>query len=131
MALATFALVAASMVAFAAPAQAEQGWQAWGPWKTHFGSGKTFQCRNYVDATTVGSRLLLSASLECTSTTSAAVYLTSSPQGGITSKFCYQTSTCYISKYVNNPSGTQSWMVLNTSNIGGSDIPQARIDFRV
>jgi hypothetical protein len=122
-------MAAGTMVLGSAPAHAA-GWQAWGAWKS-FGNG-TFQCRNYVDATTVGSRLLISGSVNCTKQTSIAMYVTTTPQGGTHSKWCQQTTqTCYISYYVNNPSGTQSWSVLTTSNIGGEAIPRALITFRI
>ncbi len=111
-----------------APAHAA-GWQAWGAWKS-FGNG-TFQCRNYVDATTVGSRLLISGSVNCTKQTSIAMYVTSAP-GGTRSKWCQQTTqACYISFYVNNPAGTQNWDALTTSNIGGEAIPAAVIHYRI
>src|SRR4051812_33480959 len=115
MVLAAFALAAATTAVVATPAQAG-GWQAWGAWTDAFGAnGVTFQCQNYVDATTVGSQILISASLNCGHSTSSSLYLSASPGGGTESKWCYQASSCYISKYVSNPGGSQSWRVLATS----------------
>lgn len=84
-----------------------------------------------MDATTVGSRILFSGYFECNKGAGGAVYLYAN--GTIKNKYCFadevdRLGSCYLSFYLNNPSGSQSWTATTTSKIHG-DPEAARVSF--
>ncbi|MFB4315823.1 hypothetical protein [Actinomadura sp. 21ATH] len=125
--LAAIAVPAALVPANGAAARA--GWQDWGAWQLQ---SYGISCRNYVDATTTGSRLLVSGYFECNGGIGGS--LTVNIGGTTRTKYCFaeevaRLGSCYTSFYVTNPSGSQSWTAVTISKIGGEP-EAARISFR-
>jgi hypothetical protein len=124
--------LAAALVIPAHSASAMAGWQDWGAWQRETPSGQpNIQCRNYVDASTVGSRILISGYFECNGGVGGSVAVAGG--GVIKTKYCFAAEiealgSCYLSFYVSNPSGSQSFIVTTTSHILG-DPEAARIAF--
>jgi hypothetical protein len=110
-----------------------RSWQKWSKW-TRIPNAYKQHCRTYVDATTKGSRILLSGAVFCKRPNSAAIFLAPN-RAKSKSRFCSARvmkdhGFCDLHMWVKNPRGSQQWRVATGGNTWGERLPDVRIVFK-
>ncbi|WP_433179726.1 hypothetical protein [Actinoallomurus sp. CA-150999] len=132
-AAATVCASAAIVTCITAPANAisTTARQQWGPW-TEVGYTYSIKCRTYVDASPSGSKIYITGAVYCNRKAEVAMDL-SAISSGTKSKLCKNVTKshfCYLSRWIKNPHGKQTFRVSTTANHIGHNIKAAHIKFK-
>ncbi len=120
-------------VALPATNASAAGHQQWGAW-TQVGYTYSIKCRSYVDATTSKShpgKIYITGAVYCNRAAAIAMVLGPIP-GPDKTKNCRnvtESNFCYLSEWIKNPSGKQTFRVAILANHVAKNVKVAHIKF--
>jgi hypothetical protein len=105
--------------------------QQWGPW-AEVGYTYSIKCRTYVDASTANGKIYITGAVYCSRKADVSMFLSTISSGtkGKQCKNVTKSNFCYLSRWIKNPRGKQTFRISTTASHIGHNIKTAAIKFQ-